>query len=179
MTNRANRVLGATGLVLVCSFMAACGGSSAPAAPNPVTTPTPTPAPQPSPTPNPGSIGAYSCTLAPSSNPSAQVPGPNACPALKPRLSDAVNGAIDRVEHEHPELFNFNDLAGSSPRVLDQKKYLQFVAEDLVKSGVCTVIEKEEIAVKSTNDFNEQWNVYAAAGFVRRKYVTTCSPSWF
>jgi hypothetical protein len=173
-----NRMLGTAGLALACAWFVSCGGSS-PANPNPTPNPTPTPQPTPTPTPNPGSIGAYACTLPPSSNPSAQVPGPDACPELKARLSVQVNAAIDTVQREHPELFNFNDLAGSSPRVLDQKKYLQFVAEDLVKNGVCTVIEKEEIAVKNTNDFNEQWNVYAAAGFVRRRYVTTCSPSWF
>jgi hypothetical protein len=173
-----NRMLGAAGLALACAWLVSCSGSS-PANPNPAPTPTPTPEPTPTPTPNPGSIGAYTCKLPPSSNPSAQVPGPDACPELKGRLGVQVNSAIDTVQREHPELFNFEDLAGSSPRVLDQKKYLQFVAEDLVKNGVCTVIEKEEIAVKNTNDFNEQWNVYAAAGFVRRRYVTTCSPSWF
>ncbi len=124
-------------------------------------------------------MGAYACKLPPSSNPAAFVPGPDACPELKARLSFEVNSAIDTVLREHPELFNFEDLAGSSPRVLNQKRYLELVAEDLAKNGICTVIEKEEIAVKNTNDFNEQWNVYAAAGFVRRRYVTTCSPSWF
>jgi hypothetical protein len=174
-----NRVLGAAGVALVCVWIVSCGGPSSPVDPNPGPTPTPLPAATPTPTPNPGSVGPYACALPPSSNPSAFVPGPDACPELKPRLGDYVNAAIDGVQREHPELFNFNDLAGSSPRVLDQKKYLQFVAENLAKNGVCTIIEKEEIAVKNTNDFNEQWNVYAAAGFVRRRYVTTCSPSWF
>jgi len=174
-----NRILGAAGLALACVWVVSCGGSSSPANPNPGPTPTPAPQATPTPTPNPGSVGAYACRLPPSSNPSAFIPGPDACPELKARLGDYVNAAIDTVQQEHPELFNFDDLAGSSPRVLNQKRYLELVAENLAKNGVCTIIEKEEIAVKNTNDFNEQWNVYAAAGFVRRRYVTTCSPSWF
>ena len=36
-----------------------------------------------------------------------------------------------------------------------------------------------KLAVKITNTYNEQWNLYTSVGFVRRKYVTTCEPSWF
>jgi len=90
-----------------------------------------------------------------------------------------VNAAIDKAEKEHPELFNFNDMNGPSPRVLDKAAYHRTVAENLVQAGVCTVIEIEELAVKNTNDFNEQWNIYTSGGFVRRKYVTTCVPAWF
>jgi hypothetical protein len=90
-----------------------------------------------------------------------------------------VNAAIDRAEAQHPELFNFEELSGPSPRVLDKDRYHQVVAEYLAQAGVCTVIEKEELAVKTSNDFNEQWNIYTSGGFVRRRYVTTCLPSWF
>ena len=166
------QVLFRAGLVLVCAWGVSCGGS-APSASTPAPTPTPVVQATPTPTPFPGSIGAFACKIPPS------VGNTNVCPILKPQFSDVVNAAIDRTLNEHPELFNFNDLAGSSPRVLDQQKYLTAVASNLVQAGYCTVIEKEEIAVKNSNDFNEQWNVYAAAGFVRRKYVTTCSPSWF
>ena len=42
------------------------------------------------------------------------------------------------------------------------------------------VIEKEEFAIKKdTNAFNEQWSPWTSTGFVRRRYVTTCEPSWF
>jgi hypothetical protein len=40
-------------------------------------------------------------------------------------------------------------------------------------------IEIATLALKTSNDFNEQWNIYASSGFVRRRYVTTCLPSWF
>jgi hypothetical protein len=98
---------------------------------------------------------------------------------LPARLGAQVNAAIDKAQRDHPELFDFNEMNGPSPRVLDRTRYHQVVAENLVQGGVCTIIQKEEIAVKTVNDFNEQWNIYTSAGFVRRKYVTTCSPSWF
>ena len=66
-----------------------------------------------------------------------------------------------------------------NPRVLDRDAYWQAVKTELEKQGVCTIIEKEELAVKITNTYNEQWNLYTSVGFVRRKYVTTCEPSWF
>jgi hypothetical protein len=143
-----------------------------------VATSTPTPAPTPVPTQNPGSIGAYSCPLPPGTNTKAAL-GLEPCPVLQEHLGTFVNAAIDRAENEHPELFNFNDLAGPSPRVLDKDAYQTLVAGYLVQSGVCTVIQREELAVKNTNDFNEQWNIYTSSGFVRRKYVTTCVPAWF
>jgi hypothetical protein len=170
-----NRLFGGLSLVVLGACLSSCG-SQAPAAPEPLPTPTPTPAPTP--TPNPGSIGAFACKLPPSSNPSADN-GPGSCPELNPRLGDQVNAAIDRAMRDHPELFNFNELNGPSPRVLDRARYHEVVAENLVQAGVCTIIQKEEIAVKSVNDFNEQWNIYTSTGFVRRRYVTTCSPSWF
>jgi hypothetical protein len=166
------------GLVLALASLTACGGAQIPALPDPGPSATPAPAATPTPTPNPGSIGAYACPLPPSSNPDA-FGGPGSCPEVQPRLSNYVNAAIDKAQRDHPELFNFNDMAGPSPRVLDRAAYHRVVAENLVQSGVCTIIEKEEIAIKNVNDFNEQWNIYTSAGFVRRRYVTTCSPSWF
>lgn len=172
------RTIGGTALALTCVIAVGCGGSSSTSPnPTPTATPTPAPAPTPTPTPNPGSIGAYTCKLPPSSNPLATGIAP--CPVLPPRLGSFVNGAIDKALTEHPELFDFNDLSGSAPKVLDREKYHRVVAENLVQAGVCTVIEKEELAVKNTNDFNEQWNIWASSGYVRRKYVTTCAPAWF
>ncbi len=171
-----NRLFGGIGLAFAVAFLSACGGDT-PATPEPVPTPTPTPAATPTPIPNPGSVGAFACPLPASSNPNVGPPG--SCPEIQPRLGNQVNAAIDKAQREHPELFNFNELSGPSPRVLDRAKYHQVVAEYLVQAGVCTIIEKEEIAVKNDNSFNEQWNIHTSQGFVRRRYVTTCAPSWF
>ena len=104
----ANRVH--VGLVAALAFVGgmtlACGGGTTdsaapttPAVPVPAATPTPTPAP----------VG-FVCPLPPSSNPA------NYCPKLPARLGTYMNGAIDQVIAKRPELSDFNDLAGGTPR---------------------------------------------------------------
>jgi hypothetical protein len=167
-------------IVLSCLSvtLASCGGGTTPAAP----TPTPTPTPAPIATPSPA---GFVCPLPPSSK-----ADPNDCYKGTPTLGTQVNSSIDRVIATRPELFNLNDMAGSNPRVLDRDAYWLAVKHELEKQGVCTLIEKEEFAVKTTNAFNEQWNIWASSGapdctrdtclgFVRRKYATSCAPSWF
>lgn len=149
-------------------MLAACGGgNSAPSDPTP---PSPTPLPGPTATPPPT---GFVCPLAPSSNPSDH------CFEGEPQLGTQVNLAIDRVIATRQELFNMSDVAGGNPRVLDRDAYWKAVKAELEKQGICTIIEKEELAIKNTNDFNEQWNLWTSAGFVRRKYVTSCVPAWF
>jgi hypothetical protein len=90
-----------------------------------------------------------------------------------------VNTALDAVLTKRPELFNFNDMLGGNPKVLDRQKYHEAVKAELEKQGACTLIEKEELAIKITNEYNEQWNIWTSGGYVMRRYVTTCSPAWF
>jgi len=56
---------------------------------------------------------------------------------------------------------------------------LTMVANLNAMDGICAVDDGEEIGVKNTNAFNEQWNIYFSRGLVRRTYVTTCSPAAF
>ena len=111
--------------------------------------------------------------------PASHKEDPNACYVGRPTLGPQINSAIDTVIATRPELFNLQEVIGGNPRVLDRDAYWKAVKAELEKQGVCTIIEKEEFAVKITNAYNEQWNLYTSAGFVRRKYVTTCEPSWF
>ena len=152
--------------VLAGAVLSSCGGDNAtPANPTPAT---PTPAPATSPTP-----AAFSCPLPPSSNPTDN------CFEGEPQLGSLVNTAIDHVIAARPELFNLTELNGGNPRVLDRDGYWQAVKGELEKQGACTIIQKEELAIKNNNAFNEQWNIQTSAGFVRRRYVTTCTPAWF
>ena len=154
-------------LFCLCVALASCGGGEkTPVTPTPAT---PTPAPITSPTPV-----AFSCPLPPSS-----LANPNDCYVGKPQLGAQVNSSIDTVIATHPELFNLAETNGGNPRVLDRDAYWKAVKTELERQGVCTIIEKEEFAVKNTNAFNEQWNLLTSSGFVRRRYVTTCAPAWF
>jgi hypothetical protein len=158
-----------TSALLCLTILAACGGSE-----------TPTAAPTPAPTPTPQAVAtprAFSCPL-------AKMPDlHNTCPKLVPKLDVVVENAIQRVIREQPQLFNFNDdRGGGSYLVLDRDKYHQAVVSAIHDQGVCAIVEKEEIAVKNTNDFNEQYNIWISDGHLRhgpRAYITTCFPAQF
>ena len=156
-------------LVVYAVIGVACGSDSrtptAAATPAPVATPAPTPAATPQ---------AFSCHLP------AIVDLHNHCPKLDSQLLSYVNNAIDTVQQKHPELFDFSDARGESVKVLDRQKYQTAVVASINgQGGVCAKDDDEEVAVKVSNDFNEQFNIWTSAGYTRRSYITTCFPAQF
>jgi len=104
----------------------------------------------------------------------------NECPKLKGgELQDYVNIAVDRTITEHPEYFDLNDTFGGSVRVKDRSAYIRKVVENIHAQGVCAHEEVEEIQVKNTNEFHEQYNLWSSSGYTRRSYITTCFPAQF
>ena len=150
------------------SFVSCGGGSPAP------TTPVATPAPTPTPTPAP--VG-FTCPLP------ALPDLRNECPKLQPELYEFVENAIQKTIRENPQLFDFNDdRGGGSYRVLDRDRYIKSVVANVHAQGVCAREEIEEIQVKNSNAFNEQYNIWTSSGHVRhgpRSYITTCFPAQF
>jgi hypothetical protein len=152
--------------------LAGCGTSGrSPTNSNPAPTPTPPPAPAANPQ-------AFSCPLP------AMPDLHNTCPKLTPQLSQFVDEAIAVTVKNHPELFDLSDdLFEGNYRVVDRGKYVKAVVGAIHDQGVCAVEEFEEIAVKTTNDFNEQYNVWVSTGGYIRKgpgaYITTCFPAQF
>jgi hypothetical protein len=152
--------------MLVAVLAAACGSTSTPTAPA-TSAPTPTPAPAPT-------AQAFTCPLP------AMPDLHNTCPKLTPRHQEYVNTAIDTVMRQHPELFDFNDTLGSAVKVLDRHKYQTAVVAAInARGGVCGNDNNEEIQTKTTNDFNEQYNIWFSGGYTRRSYITTCFPAQF
>jgi len=158
------------GAVVIALFplFSACG-SSTPPTPVVVATPTPVPTPVPSPTPR-----AFQCGLA--SLPDLHID----CPKLDAKLNGYVNTAIENVIAQKPELFDFsNHLGEGSWKVRDRQKYIDAVVLAIHAQGICAKDDNEEIAVKNTNLFNEQYNIWTSGGYVRRAYITTCVPAQF
>ena len=156
-------------VVVAAALAASCGGSDNTPAPTPVTTPV-TQAPAPTP-------AAFRCPL-------PDMPRLNIqCPRPAPTLSREVDAAIARTVAEHPELFNLNDdMGGGSYLVLDRARYHNEVVKNLHAQNVCAIVELEEIAVKTTNAFNEQYNIWISDGHIRkgpRAHITTCFPATF
>ena len=167
-------------LVVVASALAvaSCGdGGGAPAAPDPPVTVTPTP---PAPDGGAGGVTATSCPL-------GRGDVTASCGKRSPRLLVEIESAIDRLVKESPQLFNTLEEAGEQTgqyRVLDTERYLDGLVANLRSAGLCAerTLDRQRLAVKSANDFSEEWDVLSASRFIRRTsyaYQATCEPAAF
>jgi hypothetical protein len=134
------------------------------------------PAPTPSPAATPRVMG---CGLPPGGGSGAD------CPQQAPSFMSEVEQAIDLAIHEHPEMINTRRARGCANcyQVLDTHNFPEEVARNLEKRGYCTAYDGEELAVKNSNRFNDQYDILLAEGYLRREttgaYRVTCYPAWF
>ena len=133
-------------------------------------------APAPAPTPPPPPPGSGSCSLPASRD--------NGCSRTSPSFLGDVEAAIDQLVREEPSLFNLGKTqgCGSCYEVRDQTRYVQRVAAIVRQRGLCSLYDGEELAVKNTNSFNDQYDILTAQGFIRREggsYRSTCRPATF
>jgi hypothetical protein len=153
--------------------------------PVPAVTPQPTPTPAAAPTPAPG---APTPTPAP---PSGQTCGlgrgngsGSGCPLERARFQEAVERAIDNVIRNNPSLFDKSKdrCVQGCPFVRDTDGYWDAVTNEIRRLGYCATNDGEELAVKNSNSFNDQYDIINSEGFVRRgagSYRATCYPAWF
>jgi hypothetical protein len=150
--------------------------------PRPAPTPTPTPKPNPNPTPTPTPApapppGGGSCHL-PASNPA----NPR-CTDESALLYGAVDTALTRATQNRPDFFDFNNKKCENCYfVKNVSGYVAEVQRLLSAQGVCSYYDGEELAVKKTNDYSEQYDILLASGHMRRgvgSYRGICRPSWF
>ena len=141
--------------------------------PPPPTTQAPAPGPTPGPNPPPTSNG---CGL-PSQSPAYT------CAYQSGAFAGDIEWAIDQVINSKPQYFDMTDQRGyRAPRVLNEQGYTNTVVQVLGGRGYCATWDGEEIALKNTNSFNEQYDILTAGGYVRRgpgAYRSTCRPAWF
>jgi hypothetical protein len=150
----------------------------------PVPTVTPPPAPA-NPTPN-----------NPAPNEPAPAPGSQSCPLPPGQFNEncsmqsqtflaRVEAAIDEVVRTDPQAFNLNRTRGGCPncyQVVDPTRYVTRVAQAVTKNGVCGHYDGEELGVKSSNAFNDQYDILTSDLYIRRQagsYRSTCRPAWF
>ena len=144
------------------------GGSPFPA-PAPAATPTPEPAPPP-----PTSGGG--CGL-PSQSPQYS------CQRTGGAFLDDVMTALKRVINKRPNLFDKNDYTCDICfRIKNHDAYTDAVVAEVEKMGYCAFYDGEELAIKNSNDFSEQYDISTSSGYVRQgegSYRATCWPAWF
>ena len=147
--------------------------------PPPAAAPTPHPAPAnptPAPTPNPPS--SRSCAIG-AGNGSG-----NNCPFERARFQEDVERAIDNVLRNNPSLFDMRDsrCPQGCPFVRNADGYWNAVTSEMRRLGYCATNDGEELAVKNSNAFNDQYDIISGDGYVRRgtgSYRSTCYPAWF
>jgi hypothetical protein len=181
----------------VVSFSFACGDGVTPTAATPTSgTTTPvvvaTPTPTPAPTPTPVVLGqGLACGLP--VMPECGQPGDKGLPPGNPpgvwgcctvvqdtteNFRTMIGQAITTLKQEQPGLF------GAGNTVLDEPAY---------SAGVARIVERDfkvcakpggphdEIAIKTTNSYSEQYDIYTQFGtaFNPPGYQVTCSPARF
>jgi hypothetical protein len=166
------------------------GGPTVPVVVVPIVLPSPqAPAPAPTPAGTPGgTTPAPAPTAEPPSSQGCSLPRGNgsgdSCPRQSPSFLREVEAAIDRLVAEEPGLFNKNKTqgCGSCYEVRDWTRYTQRMAQMVTRNGLCGHYDGEELAVKNTNSFNDQYDILTSGGFIRRElgsYRSTCYPAWF
>jgi len=97
----------------------------------------------------------------------------------------AVEGAIDRLVQERPQLFNLSDMESpGSYRVVDVEGYYQGLVDRLGATGLCAEMDptKTVLQVKVSNDSSEDFRVLTSKNFIARGawiYQNTCTPAAF
>jgi hypothetical protein len=137
--------------------------------PSPAPTPTPTPAPTPTPSPSPTPSGA--CNLPAHSDGTP-------CFEEHPHFNNDAEAAVRQIRKDQPNLFE-SDGKVVKPQFYDD--YVQGVAEILRSYGYCAAQggPEDEVAVKTTNDWNDQYDVLKGDGESWVAYTVTCRPSRF
>jgi hypothetical protein len=174
MRSGTRRLAGVVAVVLASSW-SACGGKDKPGTPVGVTSPPPVVA-TPTPTPQATPDTLFSCALGDGSASSS-------CRRESPSFLNEVNTAIDQLVQQQPQIFDLNEELGQGGfRVLSPGQYYVGVMRNLQHMGFCANFDGEEMQVKNTNEFNDQYHIMTSGGTIRRgdsSYRATCYPASF
>jgi hypothetical protein len=129
----------------------------------PVAVVTPTPAP---------SASAAGCTL-----PAVNADRPICRPEPPARFEADVVRAQAEVRRDHPELFD------GQGKIINPALYSGWVATTLKSYGLCAAAVggdgTDEVGVKNTNDWNEQYDIVTGGRDPWTAYMVTCRPPLF
>jgi hypothetical protein len=169
-------------VVAAALIASGCGGGS-PTSNPPVTVPTSTPTPASTGTPSPTPTATSTPPTIAAACPLGKGTVNTACNRTGASFLDVVDAAIDQLVTDRPELFDMRDLAGPREyKVKNIDAYYEGVAANLRARGFCAGFDLQELQVKNTNDFNDQYDIMISQGYVRRgagSYRSTCSPAAF
>jgi hypothetical protein len=144
--------------------IAACAG---PSRPSEEATPPPSPSPSP----------VLGCQVPPG------VFNEN-CAMTEPTFYGHVQVAIEEILAAEPQMFDLGRRRGCERCFLvrDPDRFTDLLVARLETKGLCAIYDGEELGVKSSNDFNDQFDVLTFEFYLRREngsYRSTCRPAWF
>lgn len=168
MYSMSRRFCGLVLVPLVLIAFVSCGSSKTPAAQTPVTTPLANPGPAPTP-------AATSDVISKSCQRLGYGTNTNKCPMESSGFQNDVDNAIRTLQHERPDIFN-------GDTILSLGAYYVGLIQILDRQGICAGFDGEELAVKTDNLSNEQFDIETSNGRVRFgpvSYRSTCYPAAF
>jgi hypothetical protein len=106
------------------------------------------------------------------------------CRRESPSFLGDVEAAMDQLIRDEPSIFDLNltQGCGNCYYVRNVSRYLSRMPQVLSSRGLCAIYDGEELAVKNSNAFNDQYDILTAQGFIRRQggsYRSTCYPAAF
>jgi hypothetical protein len=161
-------------VVLVALLGWACNHSSGPTA----QAETPTPAgPAAVPTTPLGTPLAAGCGLG------AGTGSGVGCPYNGASFVEVFDRAIEMAMQEHPTLFDLGSCHSPLSCLVPNPDLYQIeLVNNLKRQGVCAIRDGDEVAIKSSNDFSDQYQAVTSSGYSRfgiGAYRATCTPAWF
>ena len=154
------------------AVLPSCGKDKSPTAVTP--SPVPTAAPTPTPAPTPNLPGMASCNRIGLGH-----DGGNLCDMRGPTFQDDVVLAIRQLQGEQPQIFEDNP---GGILIKSPGQFYVGLIEKLDKKGLCAGFDGEELQVKTSNEFNDQYALRTSRGFLRTDpsiYRATCLPAAF
>ncbi|HET8647436.1 MAG TPA: hypothetical protein VFO85_18200, partial [Vicinamibacteria bacterium] len=105
------------------------------------------------------------------------------CPFQGPTFQAEVERAMDQLISERPDIFNLDAPGGpGSFQIRSVGQYYVGLIERLDRMGLCAGFDGEELQVKNSNAFNDQYDVETSSRFILRgdaSYKSTCYPAAF
>ncbi len=155
-------------------LLVTCGGGSKGGSPTAPPVTTPTPAATPTPVPLPYGVTSI-CYRIGMGDPKSTCTGGSA--SYLPQ----IDAAIDDVVARRPDIFNLEDQRGAGGYYVNSVGafYVELL-KSLEKQNVCAIFDGEEVAIKDSQAFHDQYKVINSDQHVRRgasEYRTTCYPA--
>ena len=170
-----NRSVYSAGTAASLLLLAACGGGSNESVTNnpPVTTP-------------PALVAPPTTTLPPFD----PIPGATSCARFgagregncrrdSPNFMDDVDAVLSELTRERPSLF---ENTGGGLRVVSTGQFYVAFLQKLDARGICAAFDGEEVGMKTSDAFNDQFHMITSDLILRRgesSYRATCHPASF